>query len=186
MRHVFVLVMIALLAPVLAVAQSGQRTSGPQIPERNAALDAMKVTFDDALTHAQDAVVNGLAYRIELATHEGQPVHIVHMLVGDPTHVITLDAKDGSIVGQHDEPYNKHGTVIRIRLAEPNVGLGQAVQLAEADSPAFRAYSSEVIVRGNQIQFEVRLVSKDLVRYVTLTPSGQILNAGPPPTPTKK
>lgn len=188
MRHTLirrVAAAIVAVASLSALAQSSPHAT-LTVPQRNAALDAVKVPFDDALIHAQDNVVNGLAYRIEVTTRDDKPVHLLHMLVGDPTHVMTLDAATGAVVEQHDESFNKYGTVIRIRLAEPNVGLGQAIQLAEAESPGFRAYSCEAVVKGNQIFFEVRLVSKEETRIVTLSQIGKVTNAGPPPAPIKK
>jgi hypothetical protein len=168
-----------------AIAAAKPTPHAPSIPERLAALEASKVTFDDALSKCLDQVVNGLPYRIELSTHERKPVYLVTMLVGDPDHFITLSATDGSIVEQRDGNFNRYGTVLRIRLAEPNIGLVQAMQLAEAEFVGFRAYFSEATVKGSTIQFTVRLASKDEIKHVVLTPEGDFISAGPPPTSAK-
>jgi hypothetical protein len=181
------MVRTAIAAIFLSTAVAAARPSAhaPTIPERLAALDAAKVTFDDALSKCLDQVVNGLPYRIELSTLDGKPVYLVTMLVGDPDHFITLSAADGTIVEQRDGNFNRYGTVLRIRLAEPNIGLVQAMQLAEAEFSGFRAYFSEATVKGSVIQFTVRLASNVEIKHVTLTPEGDFISAGPPPTSAK-
>lgn len=168
-----------------AIAGTNPSSRAPTIPERLAALDASKVTFDDALSKCLDQVVNGLPYRVELSTREDKPVYVVTMLVGDPDHFITLSAADGSIVEQRDGNFNRHGTVLRIRLGEPNIGLVQAMQLAEAQFEGFRAYFSEATVKGNVIQFTVRLASNNEIKHVVLSPEGEFISAGAPPTSAK-
>lgn len=180
-RSALALLVLALaLTPVIAQS-SLKKAVAPSNSERLAALDASKVTFDDALFKSLDRVVNGFPYRIELTTLGAKPVYDITMLVGDPVHHMTLSAVDGSVIAQTDGSFNKHGTVLRIRLGEPNVGLVQAMQLAEATLEGFRAYSSEAIVRGNEVHFEVRLVSKAETKHVTISLPGDILTAGPPP-----
>lgn len=171
------LTLVVVLVP--ASAQS-KRAHGPTNAERIAALDASKVTFDDALAKSLDQVVNGLPHRIELSTLDGKPVYYVTLLVGDPDHFLTIDAVSGTIIEQKDGAFNRHGTVIRIRLGEPNIGLVQAMQLAEAQFDGFRAYFSEATVKGSAIQFTVRMASKDETKIVMLTPEGEFLSAGPP------
>ncbi|MBL8745731.1 MAG: PepSY domain-containing protein [Phycisphaerae bacterium] len=178
------LLLVTALGP--AAAQSSfNRPVVPTNAERIAALDASKITFDDALTNALDHVINGLPYRIELTTKDSKPVYNIVMLVGDPSHHMTLDATDAGVIERHDGAFNRNGTVLRIRLAEPNVGLVQAMQLAEAEYDGFRAYSSEAIVKGDQVQFEVRMVDPVSTKYVTLSLAGDILSAGAPPMRVK-
>lgn len=170
-----------------AGAQSAARVVYNPLPtERVAALDASKVTFDDALSKSLDHVVNGLPYRIELTTRESKPVYDIIMLVGDPSHHMTLSAADGTLIEQYDTSFNKHGTVLRIRLAEPNIGLVQAMQLAEATFPTYRAYSSEAVVKGQDVTFEVRMTDKVNTKHVTFSLAGDMLSQGPPPLRTEK
>lgn len=178
-------VVVLMLPSVFAQSSKPPAVSSDQ---RLAALAAAKLNFDDALLKASESVIGGLNFRIELTVSEGKPVYAVQLLVGDPTHHIMLDAADGALLDQHDgASFNRDGAPLRYLHDRPNIGLVAAMQVAEAEYPDMKAYSCEVMVKGQELQYEVRMVADgDRAKHLMISAQGQLLKAGPPPLPIAK
>lgn len=183
MRFGLIAILVALMMPLICPGQMPKLPPEPTNADRLAALKKARLSFDDALEAVKDHTVDALVFRIELSIRDDKPVYLLRMLIGNPTNHMILNADDGSLIAQGDDgKFNNYGTIYRIRMEEQNIGLVNAIQLAEEAFPEFRAYSSEAVVMGNVIFFEVGMVSPTETKQVTFSSLGRLVKSGPPPT----
>lgn len=179
--------LVAAVGVIVPLAAGVAQAADPTPPERLHAIQSAKVAFTDALERAQGQAPDAIPIRVELTLLDARPVYEVAFLLGDPIHVMVVDAATGEMVARFDRGRWRDHTIIRERNKEPHVGLLQALDIASAEFKDFKPFKAEAAVKGNEMFFEVFLVSDEgVVLRVRLTMRGEVIEAGPPPAPHGK
>lgn len=154
--------------------------------ERSAAVSALKVTWEQIRETVLKEAPESHVLKISCGMIEGAATIRTESLTTEGYLVLWVNPETGAAT-QRATPSAPQGIwIMRELLSNPNIGLAQAVELAQAEIPNAKPYEVHASNTGSQLVFDVRLADDEKFYEVRLDASGGVIRAGDAPARIEK